>query len=51
MQYVVIIGNLITGIQTVHGPFKDQDHAYHWIWENVDEGSKNLCVIQPLLGL
>lgn len=29
-KQVVIFGNLQTGIQTVHGPFDDEEHAYQW---------------------
>ncbi len=30
MQYVVIVGTLFAGIQTVHGPFKTEYDACHW---------------------
>lgn len=29
-MYVVIVGNLLYGIQTVHGPFEDRRYADQW---------------------
>lgn len=34
-MYIIIIGDLCTGIQTVHGPFEDHEHANQWANMNI----------------
>ncbi len=35
MKYVIIVGDLSSGIQTVHGPFEDRESANQWASVNV----------------
>ncbi len=45
MQYVIIVGNFVSGIQTIHGPFEDKEHANQWAAVNI---GKQSYVIHPI---
>lgn len=34
-KFVVIVGSLDSGIQSVHGPFEDREHANQWASQHV----------------
>lgn len=46
-MFVIIIGNLASGVQTIHGPFEDCEHAHDWISRFAKPSQP--CVILPLL--
>jgi hypothetical protein len=35
MQYVIVIGDLLKGILTIHGPFKNKELANQWVSVNI----------------
>lgn len=45
-QYVVIVGNLVDGILSTHGPFEDKDHANQWASINVGKQEYYILPIQ-----
>lgn len=45
MRVVIVIGDLALGIQTIHGPFEDKQHAIQWASINVGQQS---YIIEPL---
>lgn len=47
-RHVVVVGDLNSGIQTVHGPFEDEEHASQWASSFVGYQPH---IILPLCGL
>lgn len=43
-QAIVIFGSLVSGIQTVHGPFEDKEHANQWA--SVHAGNQNHTIME-----
>lgn len=46
--WVVIIGNLYLGVQTVHGPFESKNHANQWANLNLTTSLSHQHIIVPV---
>lgn len=44
-QYVIVVGDLGFGIQTIHGPFEDRELANQWASVNVGNQSYTIEVL------
>jgi len=45
---VVLIGDFFTGIQTIHGPFEDSEHAQQWACLNAGIQLWTIIKLTPL---